>query len=197
MLDHAYTRTDENGNELYSFDFPNLEGFGEEPKEEPDRLAQLAIFQALYKVVASAVSTKDPDNLRGQVDDDLMDMYAKTGAKSFDIRVNGEKVGTASVKTTKGKTETKLFIDDFDAYMDWLDTDGSEYRDIIVQQFSERILDLILSDGVIPNGCSVHEVKTAERAVGTSIRVDPMKVYEAAGPMLGSVVRGALTGGTE
>lgn len=195
-MEHAYTRTDGDGNELYSFDFPNV-GQNDKGTFDPDKVEQLAIMQALYKVVREAVNTNNPFNLRAQVDDELLDAYDRSGAKSFDMRVNGQKVGTASVKTTKAKTENKLHINDFDAYEQWLLADGSEYLDMLIQQYGDALLKIIMTDGVIPAGCSVHEVATPETVTGTSIRVDPLKVYEAAGPMLGSVVRHALTEGVD
>lgn len=196
-MSHAYTRTDGDGNEVYAFDFPDLANFGGGKMVDPDKMEQLAIMQALYKVVGAAVGTKDPDNLRGQVDETLMDSYFETGAKSFDLRVNGEKVGTASVKVQKGYKTQTLQIEDYDAYEKWLDGEGSDYRDILVQQYGEKILSLAMADGVLPDGCAVVNLSTSDKVVGTTIRVDPQKVYEAAGPMLDSVVHKALTGEVE
>lgn len=66
---------------------------------------RLAIAQAIYNHLGKLVSTKDPDSLRAQADREYKALFEQTGAKSFDVRVNGSKVGTYSVKVSKAKPE--------------------------------------------------------------------------------------------
>ena len=69
---------------------------------------RLAIAQAIYNHLGKLVSTKDPDSLRAQADREYKALFEQTGAKSFDVRVNGEKVGTYSVKVSKAKPEVTV-----------------------------------------------------------------------------------------
>lgn len=66
---------------------------------------RLAIAQALYNHLGKLVSTKDPDSLRVQADREYKALFEQTGAKSFEVRVNGAKVGTYSIKVSKAKPE--------------------------------------------------------------------------------------------
>ena len=40
-------------------------------------MENLAVAQAVYKVVSAAVKTGDPDNLRGRADAQLMELYER------------------------------------------------------------------------------------------------------------------------
>jgi aspartyl-tRNA synthetase len=70
-------------------------------------MEQLAIEQALFSRLGEDVSTKNPDSLRSACDQQVVDNYRAMGAKSYDVHVNGSKVGTYSVRTSKEKPQEK------------------------------------------------------------------------------------------
>ena len=73
----------------------------------------LAVMQGIYKAVGAAVSTKDADSLRSQVDAELIDMYEAVGVERIELRVGDESVGTLSLrKSTKAKTKTTVYVND-------------------------------------------------------------------------------------
>ena len=80
---------------------------------------KLAVAQALFKVIAAAVSTKEPDSLRSRVDAETVATYEQTGAKTFDIRINGRVVGTYTVCVSKEEHRMDLAVEDRPAFDAW------------------------------------------------------------------------------
>ena len=118
---------------------------------------QLAIAQALYNHLGKMVSTKDPDNLRGEADAHYKALFEETGAKSFDVRINGEKVGTYTVKVSKPTpaiTRKDFTITDKDKLLCWAATQDTE---LVYDYVSERLEDFALwystLTGEAPKGC--------------------------------------------
>ena len=64
-----------------------------------DAAAKLAVAQAVYKVVGAAVSTKERDNLRAQLDDETVALYQMYGSKNRELKIGNMKVGSISVVT--------------------------------------------------------------------------------------------------
>lgn len=87
-------------------------------------LEKLTIAQALYKAIAAAVSTKDPDSLRGRMDVAAIRGYEATGAKGFDLRLAGRKVGTYSVRVSKPVHRTDLVVRDRAGFEGWCVANG-------------------------------------------------------------------------
>ena len=87
--------------------------------EIADRIAKLVVAQAVYKLSAEQVSTKEPGNLRSRVDEYYRGLFEATGAKSFEVRIGGEKVGTYGVNVTKPETRVRLKVTDSRALMAW------------------------------------------------------------------------------
>jgi len=146
---------------------------------------KLAVAQAFYKRAAEAVSTKDPDSLRGQADEFYRGMYEQTGAKSFDVKLLGRKVGTYSVVTTKardGGERVELKVTDVDAYMSWALLHGyfSVDEDAVREHFE--------SSGEVPDGCEAVTVSVTGAPggefKGTKLVIDPQAVADALGPAL-------------
>lgn len=142
---------------------------------------QLAIAQAMYKHFAALVSTKDPDSLRAAVDDEMRQLYEQTGAKSFDVKLCGEKVGTYSLTIAKDKpesTETRLQVNDGNALMQWCISEGfaAPDMDAILQHFDKC--------GEVPDGCEAVTVTIPADPGGhvarTTLKVDEVKVAEVA-----------------
>jgi len=165
-------------------------------------MEQLAIKQALYKSLASDVSTKDPDSLRSVVDDKVVEMYEATGAKSFDVRVEGVKVGTFSVTVSKEVPEsvTKRFaVTNITALDEWARGEDARalweaYMTSHDKEFARWYFD---QTGELPDGCDLVELVTPaqpSRVKGTTIRIDPKKVADALGSGLPTALAGLLGG---
>lgn len=134
--------------------------------DELTELQKLSIAQALYKKLAQIVSTKDPDSIRAMVDDTIRANYESTGAKSYDIMLMGDKVGTISVKSSKASKSVDLHIVDMDAYVQWciqnscIDTDDAQAK----RKFLET--------GELPDGCEVVEYEKPAGYSGTVLRIE-------------------------
>lgn len=156
--------------------------------EIADRIAKLAVAQAVYKLSAEMVSTKDPDNLRAYVDEYYRGLFEATGAKSFEIRIGGEKVGTYSVKVTKPKKQTVCDCYNPSAYRAWCEEHGF-VKTVIDEDAAHAHF---LETGEVPDGCNVSQVETpGGQYAGGSVRVDIPAVNRA----LGGEVSIALLGG--
>lgn len=168
-------------------------------------LEQLAIKQALFKALAADVDTKNPDNLRGYVSADIIDRYQQTGARSYDVRIDGLKVGTMSVTISKGKegrTEQRFAVTDDGALDSWVRGEDSRllWDAYMTSHRAEYAQWYLTQTGEMPDGCEMAETvipAQPERVSGTSIRIDPAKVGRALGNNLPSAVAGLLGGGDE
>lgn len=167
-------------------------------------IERLVISQALLKTVTKYTSTKDPNSLRARADADMLANYERMGMKSVDLRVNGEKVGTYSVKVSKptGAAKTsRVVVDDSEAAYRWAMTAATdEYEDWCIANI-DRFCEYALSEfGEVADGAHVVTEETdaqPERATGTVLKVDPPKVAHALGVQLPYAVAGLLTGGEE
>lgn len=124
-------------------------------------------MQALYSALGAALSTKDTDNIRAEVDDHFAELYETTGAKSFDLKVGGEKRGTYSIKFTKAKSEKRLEVDNRAEYLEWARANGfvrETVDDAAVRAHFE-------STGDIPAGCIVQSLDIPAQYAGGTIRL--------------------------
>ena len=71
-------------------------------------IERLAIEQAVYNAIGADLKTGVTDNLRGEVNGFYLDLYQRTGATGFEVRVNGQKVGTYGFSKVKGTPERKV-----------------------------------------------------------------------------------------
>lgn len=167
-------------------------------------IERLVIAQALLKTVTKYTSTRDPDSLRARADADMLANYERMGMKSVDLRVNGEKVGTYSVKVSKPTSTAKtsrVVVDDSEAAYRWAMTAAAdEYEDWCIANI-DRFCEYALSEfGEVADGAHVETEETdaqPERATGTVLKVDPPKVSHALGVQLPYAVAGLLSGGDE
>lgn len=155
-------------------------------------MESLIIAQALYKVLSSAVSTKDPDSLRGRIDARAIENYLSTGAKSFDLKLNGTKVGTFTVRLSKPVHRNGILVQDQEAYLAWCVENGYAHAETTYKVKdsmdgwgkSERdALDLLLATGAIEattvidtsnfslDSAARHFEKTGELPDGCTIEV--------------------------
>lgn len=133
-------------------------------------LQKLAIAQALYKVIAETVGTKDPGSLRSRMDDQIIANYGETGAKNFDIMLNGTKVGTYSIRFSKAANYQELIVTDHEAFVEWCCENGvaKVERSYSVKPLNEDITEaerqayqLLMSTGVITANDVVHTTNFA------------------------------------
>ena len=160
---------------------------------------RLAFAQALYKSVSELVSTKNPDSLRSEVDRQFYELYQETGAKSFDVTINDEVVGSYSLKFSKDKpqeTHTELEIFDFEELARWFNDQTPErifaYVALNLGDFARYCFNY---DGEVPDGCRPREIITAaipKQCIGGMLKVDPPKVAQALHGQLGQSVAGLL-----
>lgn len=176
--------------------------------QQMDDKAKLAVLQALYKVIAKAVSTGDKHNLRGRVDAKLRESYEQDGTKSQDIRIGGKKVGTISaiVKDDPLVDHDVFELVDVDKLEEWcVDVDSEWFVDYVMygtQDAYETLRDFaqyyFTKTGEMPDGCEIAHYTSGSGSSyvkSTTVRVDPQKVYEAAGRELPSITRALLTDG--
>lgn len=167
-------------------------------------MERLAIEQALFSRLGEDVSTKNPDSLRSFADEKIVDNYRATGAKSYDLFINEQKVGTYSVRVSDGKAETRkqaLQVTDgavLEQYIQLECADAAvEYAQIMSRNFAEFMLQTY---GVVCDGCEVVDVVTPaepSRVLGTTVRVDAEKVGNALVGYLPTTVAGLLGGGED
>lgn len=144
-------------------------------------MEQLAIKQAVFSAIGEEVSTKNPDSLRSMLDATLLDTYRATGAKSYDVNVNGSKVGTYTVKVGKERTEPMFTVYDSSEFAQWLASDeGTYYAIQFAASNGDRFLKYALDeDGTVPDGVGVEMVTVPPAVSGTTLRVDSKKVAKA------------------
>lgn len=173
-----------------------MSGIGED-------IERLAVEQAVYKAVAEDVGTGRPGNLRDRVNDFYLGEYERTGARSFDVRLMGQKVGTygfSKVKAQPARTETRVEVTDPEALGrceddDWLDFCGrwlASRLDEVARAYVETM-------GEVPDGVAVmvREVPATPEGIrrGGTLRIEADAVAQALGPALPGVVAGLLGGG--
>lgn len=160
-------------------------------EEFTELMAKVAIAQAVYKTVARYVSTKGNDSLRAEFDAAIMDAYDQTGAKSFDMKVRGIKVGSISVRKSKEKEEINISITDKESFDGWLLDTGLGRQ--VVEYDQEAVIEYCLKTGEIPDGASIMTCLLPERATGTTLKIDVDKVAAACADQLPAAVSNLLT----
>ena len=166
-----------------------------------NNIEKLALSQAVFKAVSKLVSTKDPDSLRAEVDREFLELYEKTGAKSFDVKINDVIVGLYSMKFSEEKpqeTKTILTVKDYEQLARWFnDKTDEEIRYYVALNLWDFANYCFTFDGEVPDGCEVQEVITAavpKQVIGGMLKVDGSKVCEAMRGQLGASVAGLLGG---
>ena len=167
-------------------------------------IERLAIEQAIYNAIGADLKTGQPDNLRGEVNGFYLDLYQQTGATGFEVRVNGQKVGTygfAKVKGQPERTVTEVRVTDEDAmradnspeFCEWLaaaiERDLPQYAVAYVQETGE------LLEGMEYVTTTTPATPDTIRPNGT-LRVRPEKVAAALGNALPATIAGLLEGGS-
>lgn len=149
-------------------------------------IERFALEQALYKYLAERVSTKDPDSDRAMVDEHFLKLYEQTGAKSFEIRIDGQKVGTYSVRVKKGARELKVAPIDERLYREWAIDHGYVTVD------EKAMIAHFEATGEEPDGAEIVTIATPEHVAGGTVKVDEEAVAQAFGEKLPARVAGLL-----
>jgi len=161
-------------------------------------IERLAVAQAFIGAVGDMTKTNRADNLRGEVDDYYRELYEQTGAKSFDVTLLGEKVGTYSLTIGKGKPQRKEWsfdVTDADALREWAAANDCLAVDM------DKVRALFSLSGEVPDGCVPVETIVPEVAAGrierSTLRIDSLKTLDVlqSANMLGDASAYLLEGG--
>ena len=162
----------------------------------------LALKQAIYKAVANDVKTKEPDNLRGKIDEYYRNVYEQTGGKSFNVNLDGEKVGTYTLKFSKPRESQTIqcfVVDDYIELAEWYDKlPDEEIRMYCARNLGEIAEFYWAEYGEIPDGCQLEYIDTEpvpEQLISGDLRIDPKAVEKVMGERLGPAVAGLLGDG--
>ena len=165
-------------------------------EHDAEVIRKMALAQALFKAIKEEVGTGDPGNLRGEFDAIMAERFEKARAlgvapKSFDVEIDGEKVGTYGITVDKGepaRDEAKLRVSDPDAFELWAGANGFLRTSVDMAAVEAYFAE----EGDVPDGCDVHVVHVPERRGGgikrTSLRIDTPKVSHALGASVGESV---------
>jgi len=166
-------------------------------------IERLAVEQAVYNVIGADLKTGVADNLRGQVNGFYLDLYQQTGATGFEVRLNGQKVGTYGFNRVKGtpeRTVTELRVTDMDALRAYDDADFDEFcARWVLDHICEIAVQYAAKTGDLPDGVeyvteTVPATPDTIRPNGT-MRIRPEKVAAALGNALPATIAGLLGGG--
>ena len=172
-------------------------------ESDAEKIKRLALAQALYKNIKEMVATGNEFNLRGEVDAIMAQRFAQAkklgvAPKSFDIEIDGEKVGTYSITTTKAepeKTKIELQTENAKELLNWALERG--FVSVDMKAVEKHFADT----GEVPDGCLVVPVVVPASQGGrisrTTLKIDPEKVSYSLGSNLGEMTEYLLGGGDE
>lgn len=173
-------------------------------EHELNDIERLTLAQALYKMAGELVDTKNPDSLRSMVDESFLRLYEETGSRTFDVKLNGEVVGTYSLRFSKPKESEARYsfeVDDYEALAKWYEGVPVEtilhYVALDLNQFAEWYL---ADTGELPEGCVMEKVVTpaiGKTYQGGTLKIDVEKVKEAVSGFLPSRYVFGLLGGVD
>jgi hypothetical protein len=166
-------------------------------------IERLAVEQAVYNAIGADLKTGVPDNLRGEVNAFYLDMYERTGATGFEVRVNGMKCGTYGFNRVKGQPERTvsevrvtdhdaMMADDSPEFVNWCGEWLVDHMDELAVQYCAETGELL--DGVEVVTETIPATPDTIRPNGT-LRVKPEKVAAALGNALPATIAGLLEGG--
>lgn len=160
----------------------------------------LAVFQGAAKVINDEIKTGRPDNLRGRVDAELLAHYEESGTDRIRIAINGKAIATLTVTMTEEREIREVAIENYREFIKWL-TETEDGIDLLwtficsreVTPLLKCIEDVLLVDGIIPDGCVVRTHNEPARVKGTVLRgCKPKDIAEALGDSLPEVMTAVL-----
>ena len=145
----------------------------------------LVVIDTINKKLSEQLDTKNPNSLRSRVDERRRLLYEQTGAKSSDVRLLGEKVGTYSIRMSKPKEShqgERFEVEDYEALAKFVVAECEDYAMQYISNdlaaFAAWYLDYT---GEMPEGCALKKYVTPAvepQYVGGTLKVDAGKVAE-------------------
>ena len=136
---------------------------------------------------------KYPDSLRNKLDQELLDAYAEDGTDRKRIEVGGDNVATYSVVAGKPREVKQFVVDDYDAFLAWLQgtDEGNEVLRVLLcgtgyKQLMQATWAVFESVGCVPDGCRV-DVHTEASRPHTMLKVDHEAFARAVESLPGAV----------
>lgn len=157
-------------------------------------LQRLAVMQALYNELGKEVGTRNPYGLRAKEDAALIARYAEDGTDRRRIIIEGEEVGTLSIRFAK--EHARYIVEQADKVADWMA--DPERRALLVQLLREKGQGIVdwyadVLDGEVPDGCTAYI--EPKRPNGTTLKIDQERVVGALGMNLPQAAVYALGSG--
>ena len=152
-----------------------------------ERLAVITAFGKVEKQV------------REEVNAQMREDFMTNGVTQKQLTVNGQKVGTISVRMTKEKVGKYPMLKSAPEFVEWLRTSdgGLDTLNRLVSIKSDLVLEAAVADGELPDGCELVERCEPPMMTGTTVRVQLPKVIDALGNNLGAAAAALLTGEVE
>ena len=167
-----------------------------------NHLERLAVEQAVYNAIGADLKKGVTHNLRGEFDAYYLDQYEHSGAKSFDVRVGGRKVGTASISRRKGKPGRivrELQMTSLKDLQAWEDPDFDAFcAKWVLAHIDVIAAEYVSETGELPDGMDYVDVCIPDEPEGpptVTYRPSADFVSEARDWLLNSGVAGLLGGG--
>ena len=160
---------------------------------ELNDMQRLVVATAAEKAIKTLTAPNNPDSLRARVDAEMRSAWERDGTTQRKVSINGRSLATYSVRTKPAEVVDELSITNPHAFLEWLTKTDDGYNllwtyALSVQGSRELLkcaMDVMVVDGVIPDGCRVHRTEYPERWAGTTMRgCKPHEVAEALGNAL-------------
>jgi hypothetical protein len=162
----------------------------------PDQ--RLVAVTAIQKVINEAVKTNTPGNVRAEADEYMKAKLPDGG--SYQIRVDGKKIGTYSVIAKEVGEGIDVYMSDDAAFNDWVRDEeavGNAAIEWVLadrkrrEAFARHIAEVT---GVIPDGVEVYQQRPHLELSTKLSQVKPEQVAEVLGGALPTAVVGLLEG---
>lgn len=177
-----------------------------EPAGEPielDDMERLAIARAFENAVKDITDSKRAGSLRDRVDRRMAELYRQTKARTFDVWLRGQKVGTYSLaisKPTESKEVSDFVVSDRDAFSQWPDFGAVAYSYALdhMQDVADWHFGMT---GEVPDGCELQTFVVPGSPGGeikwSSLRVKEGEVARVLAGELEGAARMMLEGGAD
>lgn len=160
----------------------------------------LAVLQGAAKVINEEIKTGVPDNLRGRVDAELLAHYEEGDTDRLRISINGKTIATLTITMTEEREIREVAIENYREFIKWL-TETEDGIDLLwtficsreVTSLLKCVEDVLVVDGIIPDGCVVRTHNEPARVKGTVLRgCKPQDIADALGDALPDVIASAI-----
>lgn len=131
-----------------------------------DELAKFAVLQSLYKRLGELLGTKNPDNLRGQVDADLLDLWKRHGVDRQRLQIGDATVGYVALKFSKPAKRAVIIVNDADA----LAKEDEALVRMFVRHYADKFASFVLEvTGAVPDGCEMRVEDVPSQCIGSTV----------------------------